>query len=152
MERTTPANLDRHESDQQEPEKAPTRWKPKYKMAGLWIGIVAMACCWLVGEVLLGWFLFFSPGWANGWPPPFSYQLVLSTGVTIYSSIMLMTAAAGVGAIVGLILAVAGVSEERERQVYVWWLCFAAVVVLCVGVFVFGWNWNQIGPNAPNLD
>jgi hypothetical protein len=111
-----PENLDWHESALIQPAVPRPRWKPKYRMALLWIAIAGIAADWLVCEVLLGWFLFFSPGWANGWPRPLTYQLVLATGLTVYRALQLITAAAGANALVGLILALVGfVRGEKSR-------------------------------------
>ena len=52
------------------------------------------------------------PGWANGFPGGFSFQAVLAVGMTAYFSLLLMTAAVGVGAVVGFILAPSWESES----------------------------------------
>jgi hypothetical protein len=62
-----------------------TIWKSNRKPGRL---MLAVMCIWIAGlaafgllvEVLLGWFLFFSPGWANGWPFGLSFETVVSVG------------------------------------------------------------------------
>ncbi len=140
-------NLDWLESNRFEPEMVMPEWQPNLKMVLCWLGIAGMAVCWLIGEWLFGFFLFFTAGWANGWPFGLSFQLVLSAVMAGYMSLMLMTAAAGVGAIVETFAAEAGVSEERQCQLYIRWLCLAAAVVLCLSIIVFmglyAWTWKE---------
>ena len=53
--------------------------------------MLALMCIWVAGisivapvkENSLGWFLFFSPGWANG-ALGMRFQTVLSVGMTVY--------------------------------------------------------------------
>lgn len=147
MKRMNSGNLDWHESDLFQPVTPLPDRKANYRMALTWIAIAGMAGCWLIGECLFGFFFFFSPGWANGWPFGLSFQLVLSVAMTGYMSLMLMTAAAGVGAILEFIGALAGLREERQRQFYCWWLWIAAAVILCVSVLAFWrtytWAWKE---------
>ncbi|MFI5456808.1 MAG: hypothetical protein ACHRXM_15280 [Isosphaerales bacterium] len=115
--------------------------------------MLVLMCIWVAGlatfglfvENIVGWFLFFSPGWANGWPSGWSFQTVLSVGMTGYILLQLMTAAVGVGAIVGLICIFLRVEEEYESLVYRRWLWFA-VVFLCLGACIFWrvyvWVWE----------
>lgn len=69
--------------------------------------VVAAAALFI--ETVVGWFVFFSPGWANGWPTPWSFQIVLSIGLTSQTLVMLMTAALGFGAILGFICTLLGI-------------------------------------------
>jgi hypothetical protein len=116
-------------------------------MVVFWIAMAGMAGCWIIGELLLGFFLFFTVGWANGWPFGMSFQFVLSAVMTGYVSLMLMTAAVGVCAIILMFAATAGVSKERQHQLYIRWLCIAATVVLCLSTVVFrglyAWTWKE---------
>ena len=76
---------------------------------------------------------------------------MLSTAITGWISAMLMTAAAGTGAIVGFICSLLGVGVRYGRQVYRAWLCFAAVAILCLNLWIFGsvyaWLWKGF-PNG----
>jgi hypothetical protein len=140
-------NLDWHESDLQQPVVPSPRWKPNSKMALEWIVTAFM----VGGSLIAGWafsfMLFFSPGWANGWPFGLSFQLVTSFAMTCVMSLMLMAAAAAVGALFEVVVALAGVTEERQWQVYRWWLWLAAVVVLCLSIWgfrkLYDWTWKQ---------
>ena len=115
--------------------------------------IPALLCIWVAGaaaaglfvENLLGWLLFFSPGWANGWPNGWSFQTVLSIGMTAQILLMLLTAAAGIGAVVGFICTLLRVRWEHVGQNNRSWLWFAVVVVcLTAGIFwlVHWWVWD----------
>jgi hypothetical protein len=106
--------------------------------------VLALMCIWVAAasvaalfiENVLGWLLFFSPGWANGWPFGLSFQLVVSVGLTGYLLLMLMTAAAGVGSIVGFICSLLGVEWEYLGPNHRIWL-WAAVVLSCLIAGVF---------------
>jgi hypothetical protein len=130
-------DMDWLESNRFAPEPPLSEWQPNPRMVLYWIGIAALAGFWLAGEWLFAFFLFFTAGWANGWPLGLSFQLVLSVVMTGYMSLMLMTAAIGVGAIIGYLAASAGVREARQWQLYRRWLCFAASVIVCLGIIVF---------------
>jgi hypothetical protein len=135
------------ESNRFTPETPLSGWQPNRKMALYWLGIAGVAGCCLLGEWMFGFFLFFTAGWANGWPFGLSFQLVLSAGMTGYLAFMLMTATAGVGAVIEHFEAAAGVSEEHQFQRYKRWLYVAAAVILCVSIMAFwglyAWTWKQ---------
>jgi hypothetical protein len=113
----------------------------------------ALNCVWVAGlaafglfvETIVGFFLFFSPGWANGWPFGWRFQTILSVGMTGYLSLQLLTAAVGVGAIVGLICTGLRVEQEYASLIYRRWL-WIAVIFLCLAAFIFWrvfvWNWE----------
>jgi hypothetical protein len=106
--------------------------------------MLALMCVWGAGlsvvalfvENMLGWFLFFSPGWANGFPFGLSFQAVLSIGMTIYFLLLIVTAVAGVGAIVALILICFQVEDECASWLSRKWRWFA-VVFLCISAWIF---------------
>ncbi len=64
---------------------------------------------------------------------------------------MLMTAAAGAGAIVGFLCALLRVGERHGREVYRGWLRFAAIVILFLSIWIFrsvyAWVWETF-PNG----
>jgi hypothetical protein len=105
--------------------------------------MLALMCTWVAGaavaallvENILGWFLFFSPGWANGFPFGLSFQTVLSIGITGYILLMLMTAVTGVGAIVGFTCTLLRVGWERVGRGCIW--LWFVVVFLCLSAGIF---------------
>ena len=105
-----------------------------------------MALVGLSWEYLLGFAWFFSPGWAND--PLFgpNFHAVLATAMTGWVSLMLMTAAAGAGAIIGFLCALLGVGQRHGGQVHRGWLGFAAVVILLLSIWIFrsfyAWVWE----------
>jgi hypothetical protein len=82
---------------------------------------------------MLGWFLFFSPGWANGFPFGMSVQTVLSVGMAGYILLMLTTAATCIGATAALICTLLGVRWERVGRDYRIWFWFAVGFLLLSG-------------------
>jgi hypothetical protein len=103
---------------------------------------LAFMCIWvacasaflLYVETVAGFFLFFSPGWANG--PWFSFQTVLSVGLTGYSLLMLMTAVAGIGAFAGLVCTLFGIGWERAgRDRRIWFWSLIGFLLLVAGVY-----------------
>jgi hypothetical protein len=116
-----------------------------------WISIAGMALMALAFEYGLGWCVFFSPGWAND--PLFgpNFHAVLATVMTGWVSLLLMTAAAGAGAIIGFLCALLRVGEKHAGRVYRGWLWFAAVVILLLSIWIFrsfyGWVWESF-PNG----
>ncbi len=106
--------------------------------------MLSFMCVWIAKltafglfvENLVGWALFFSPGWANGWPFGLSFHTVASIGIIVYILLELTTAAAGVGAIVGLICILLRVEEKYESLVYRNWR-WVVIVLLCLSVLLF---------------
>jgi len=119
--------------------------------------MLALMCIWVAGaavaalfvENILGWILFFSPGWANGWPYGWRFQTVLSVGITGHILIMLMTAAGGVGAIVGFICTLLRVRWEHVGRDYRSWFWFA-VVFLCLSAVIFWRVYLSVWEAFPN--
>ena len=144
-------NLDWLESNRFTPDTSVPEWQPNRWMALYWVGVAGMAVCWLVDEWMFGFFLFFTVGWANGWPLGLSFQSVISVVMTGYSVLILMTLATGAGAIIETFAALAGVNEERQAQLFIRWLYFSAAVVLCLSVIMFygiyAWTWREF-PNG----
>jgi hypothetical protein len=99
-------------------------------LAFYWIGIAVLSVGGLFFEYVFGAIFFFTHGWANGWPVRFA--IVASAGVAVYSALMMMTVAAGAGAILGFFCALCGVRQSRQFRAYMAWLLLAAVVVLCI--------------------
>jgi hypothetical protein len=65
----------------------------------------------MVSEYIMSRLLFFSPGLWNGWPFGLSFQTVLSVAMTGWTSLMIMTALAAAGAIVGFLCALLGLGQ-----------------------------------------
>src|SRR5262249_36017848 len=91
-------DLDCHGSELIQSGILPPKLTPKYKMVLLWIYMAVALACSLIAGCIFCFGLFFSPGWANGWPFGLSFQLVISVAMTCCASIMLMAVAASVGA------------------------------------------------------
>jgi hypothetical protein len=106
--------------------------------------MLALMCIWVAGMAvvglfignILGSFLFFTGGWANGWPFGLSSRTVVSVAATGYYLLLLMTAAAGIGAIVGLLCTLLGIRWEHVGRGYKPWFWFA-VVFLCLSAGLF---------------
>ena len=120
-------------------------------MAFIWLFIAGVAGVNLVCEWVVSVVLSIGGGWANGWPG-LSSRTVLSTVITALTALFLMTAAAGAGAIAGFLGAVARVRRKRQFQIYCWWLCTAAVAILCISVFVFNSHYEMAGDEPPWAD
>jgi hypothetical protein len=110
--------------------------------------VLAGSC--LVGEFVLGCAWFFSPGWAND--PLFgpNFHAVLATAITGWIAVMLMTAAAGAGALVGSGCALLEVGERRGRRVYSGWLLFATVVILFLSIWIFRSFYAKVWRDFPD--
>jgi hypothetical protein len=80
-------------------------------------------------EIMFGFGLWFSPGWAKGWPGGLPIQLVYSTGLSLLLFIVFMTVASGTGAIVLAISRLQRLKEEAKLQVFVTWLLLAGLAV-----------------------
>ncbi len=109
--------------------------------------VVAAAALFI--ETVVGWFVFFSPGWANGWPTPWSFQIVLSIGLTSQTLVMLMTAALGFGAILGFICTLLGIRWERVGRGYRVWFWFV-LAFLCLGACIFWHNYAWVCEQFPD--
>jgi hypothetical protein len=111
-----------------------------------WISIAGMSLVGLFWEYWLGWVVFFSPGWAND--PLFgpNFHAVLATAMTVWFSLLLMTAGASAGAVVGFLCALLGLEQRHGGEVYRRWLWIAAVVILLLSIWIFrscyAWVWE----------
>ena len=88
----------------------------------LWNWIAAMAAIILICGVILSLPFSFTHGWSVGWPFGLSQRIVRIVCITVYYSLMHMTAAAAHGAIVVSIFALFGMGERGQFRVYCWWL------------------------------
>ena len=123
---------------------------PWPSLALLWFFVTAISACALFAEFFVGALFFFSPGWANGWPFGVSFQLALATGVTIWCAVMLMTAAAGLGAIIGFLCTLFRLGEKRGIRVYCIWLGVAAAITLVVSICIFASTYADALKAFPN--
>ena len=103
-----------------------------------WVSKAGFAVAILFAEYILTWFFFFSPGWANGWPFGIRFQTVLSVALTGWISVILVTASAGVGAIVGFICALLRLGLRQGTRAYRIWLWVSLGLVLCLGIPLLG--------------
>jgi hypothetical protein len=113
---------------------------------------LALLCIWvacagaflLVVEYLLGWFLFFSPGWANG--SLLSFQTALSLGMAVYFLVLLMTAGVVIGAAAAFVCALLGFRWERVGRDYrIWFWLMIGFVLLCGAIYwqCSVWVWEK---------
>ena len=120
--------------------------------------ILALMCIWaacgaaflLFVENVLGWFIFFSPGWANGLPFGLSFQTALSVGMAVQILIMLMTAAVGFGAIAALVCTLLGVGWERvgrDYRIWFWFVVGFSLLSAAVYWYCHAWVWKAF-PNG----
>jgi hypothetical protein len=91
----------------------------------------------LLSEYIMSWLLFFSPGLWNGWPFGLSFQTVLSVAMTGWTSLMIMTALAAVGAIAGFLCALLGLGRNHGYRAYLVWLRIMAVATICFSIWFF---------------
>jgi hypothetical protein len=103
-----------------------------------WASIAGLTVTALIWEYILSWFLFFSPGWANGWPFGVRFQTVLSVAVTGWISLMVMTAAAAAGAMVSFICSLLGLGAKHGRRAYRMWLWISGGLILCLSIPLLG--------------
>jgi hypothetical protein len=114
--------------------------------------VLGLMCAWaacagallLVVEYLLGWFLFFSPGWANG--SLVSFQIVLSIGMAVYLVALLMTAGVVIGAAVALVCTLLSLRWERVGQDHrVWFWFVIGFLLLCGAIYwrCYVWVWEK---------
>jgi hypothetical protein len=110
--------------------------------------MLALMCAWvacgagfaLFVENWLGWILFFSPRWANGFPFGLSFQTVLSAGITVYCLLVLLTAAAGVGAIAAFICTLLRVRRQhagRGWRIWFWTALGFVFISACIFFYVY---------------
>jgi hypothetical protein len=98
----------------------------------------------LVVEYVLGWFLFFSPGWANG--SLVSFQTALSIGMAVYLLVLLMTIGVVIGAVVALVCTLVGARWERVGRDYRIWFWVAVGFLLLSGAIYwrcYVWVWEK---------
>ena len=103
-----------------------------------WTSRAGFAVAMLFAEYIVTWFLFFSPGWANGWPLGMRFQTVISVALTGWISVILMTVSAGVGAVVGFICAMLGLGQKLGCRTYRMWLWISAGLILCLSIPLLG--------------
>ena len=103
-----------------------------------WASKAVFAVTVLFAEYILTWFFFFSPGWANGWPFGIRFHTVLSVALTGWISVILMTALAGVGAIVGFFWALLGLVQKPGSRTYRVWLWISGGLILCLSIPLLG--------------
>jgi hypothetical protein len=108
---------------------------------------ICVACAgaflWVV-EYLLGWFLFFSPGWANG--SLLSFQTALSAGMAVYLLVLLMTAGVVIGAAAALVCTLFGIRWERVGRNYrIWFWFIIGFLFLCGAIYwyCYVWVWEK---------
>jgi hypothetical protein len=89
-------------------------------------------------EILAAFSLWFSPGWANGWPFGLSRHVVWSSGLALATFAILMTVAAGVGAAgCGLLLG------SQEKAAITWGMFAAWLLVWMVPAALLCWVIGQ---------
>jgi hypothetical protein len=108
------------------------------------IWVACAGACLLVVEYLLGWFLFFSPGWANG--SLLSFQTALSAGMAVYFLVLLMTAGLVIGAAAALVCTLLGFRWERLGRDYRIWFWFMIGFLPLSGAIYwhcYVWVWEK---------
>jgi hypothetical protein len=114
--------------------------------------VLALMCIWVAGagalllvvEYLLGWFVFFSPGWANG--SLVSFQTALSVGMAVHFLVLLMTAGVVIGAATALVCTFLGFGWERVGRDHRIWFWFLIGFLLFCGAIYWRccvWVWEQ---------
>jgi len=103
----------------------------------VWLAVAGCSFLALAGELFVGCGFAFNPGWANGWPFGLTIHSVWSAGMSFLLFLILMTAAAGIGAIVGATYSCFGVGFRHGRAVYVGWLVCCCVLALAASLWAF---------------
>ena len=106
--------------------------------SGAWFAIARRWFLALAVEMGFGFPLAFSPGWANGWPFGLTVYSVWAAGMSILFSVLLVTAAAGVGAVAGAACCAFGVGRRRGWAAYKSWLACSSTLALVGGLWAFG--------------
>jgi hypothetical protein len=113
---------------------------------------LSLVCLWVacagtilvVVEYLLGWFLFFSPGWANG--SLVSFQTALSIGMAARLLVLLMTVGVVIGAAAALVCTLLGLRWERVgRDHRIWFWFVIGFLFLCAAIYwnCYVWVWEK---------
>ena len=115
-----------------------------------WLAMARWSLLALVGEVFFGFGFAFNPGWANGWPFGLTIYTVWSTGMSVLFSLLVITAAAGVGAIAGAACSYLGAGLRHGRTVYAAWLACSGALALVAGFWAFGQVYDSTWKMWPN--
>jgi len=118
-----------------------------------WMEIAGGSFVTLGGLMFFGFWLAFTPGWANGWPLGLSIHHVWPAGMSVLLFLLLMMAAATVGAVVGAVCSRWGVGLRRGRAIYAGWLVGSGVVALVASFWAFRVNHAaalEMWPNGYN--
>jgi hypothetical protein len=102
-----------------------------------WLAVARWSLLALAGELFFGFGLAFNPGWANGWPFGLTIHSVFSAGMSLLLFLILVTAAALIGAIVGAACSYFGAGLRRGRAVYAGWLVCCCVLALVASLWAF---------------
>jgi hypothetical protein len=119
---------------------------PDSSSADRWLYLNAVAGTCLFFEFVVGAGAFFSPGWASGGAFGLGFHAFLSATLTVWVALLLMTAAAFAGAVVGYWCILRDMGTRRVLRAYLWWLWIAGVAVACVNIWIFSnmyrWVWE----------
>ena len=103
----------------------------------VWLSLAACSFMALAGAMCCGCPFWFSPGWANGWPFGLTIYFVWSAGMSFIVFILLMTAAAGIGAIAVATYADFGGGARPGRAFYTGFLACCCVLALAASRWAF---------------
>ncbi len=102
-----------------------------------WLTIAEWSLCALACEVGFGFSLGFNPGWANGWPLGLTINSIWSVSMSVLFFLLLMTAAVGLGAIIGAACSHYSVGLRHGGAVYTTWLVCACFLALLASHLAF---------------
>jgi hypothetical protein len=102
-----------------------------------WLSIARWSLLALAGELCAGFGLGFNPGWANRWPFGLTIYSVWSAAMSAVFCLLLITAAAGIGALAGAACSYFDVGLHHGRVVYAGWLACCGALALVAGLWAF---------------
>lgn len=97
-----------------------------------WPAVAGSAGVAFAAEAFAGFGLWFAPGWANRWPGGPSIHLVWPAGLTAVAGAMLLTAAAGVGAVLAAAYQRRAGRPPGRRALLAWLAASVAGTVVAV--------------------
>jgi hypothetical protein len=116
--------------------------------------LLASVAFLLLGELSIGFGLWFAPGWANGWPGGLSIYFVWPAGMTLILFAILMTIGFGVVGSTCIALSASSGSPSTKRDFEgsfaIWmviWLTVVSVICACA-YFVFYLSALDMWPNG----
>ncbi|TXT17923.1 MAG: hypothetical protein FD138_4507 [Planctomycetota bacterium] len=102
-----------------------------------WNEVTHGAIVAFASEAWVGSYLWFAPGWANGWPGGLTIHTVWSTGMAGLLFLLTLTLAVGVGAAVGSLCNRSEVGYRWGQRIFAAWLVAATILAFAMSYVAF---------------